>query len=120
MALQGDCGTEQAGDGCQRSVPEGPKELVSPSAWSEELVNCIWPDSKVRVYSSGDRVQLLLNGKEVDRSTYRGATQRKVEFEVAYAPGELKAVFVGAKGRRVHAPERPVSTGLKRRRLRRF
>ena len=49
-------------------------------------------DPKVRVYSSADQVRLLLNGKEIGVKPVSPETELRVEFEVPYASGELKAV----------------------------
>jgi beta-galactosidase len=81
----------------QRPVPEGRNELVSGWGWSDELRSWTWPGAhgkkiRVRVYSSGDRVQLLLNGSEIASMPISAETQLKAEFELQYAPGELKAV----------------------------
>lgn len=81
----------------QRPVPEGRNELISGWGWSDELQSWTWPGAdgkkvRVRVYSTGDRVQLMLNGREVDSKPVSAETQLKAEFELAYAPGELKAV----------------------------
>jgi beta-galactosidase len=46
----------------------------------------------VRVYSSGDQVRLLLNGREIGVKAISADTKRKAEFEVPYAAGELKAI----------------------------
>lgn len=81
----------------QRPLPQGRTEEVSRWGWSEELQSWTWPGSegktvKVRVYSKGDQVRLLLNNKEVGVKPVSEETQIKAEFEVPYAPGELKAV----------------------------
>jgi beta-galactosidase len=81
----------------QRPVPPGRNELISRWGWSDELSSWTWPGAdgrkvKVRVYSSGDRVQLLVNGKELESKPVSAETQLKAEFDVTYAPGELKAV----------------------------
>jgi len=46
----------------------------------------------VRVYTRGDQVKLLLNGKEVGAQTLSEKDALKAEFTVPYSPGELKAV----------------------------
>jgi beta-galactosidase len=65
--------------------------------WSDELRSWTWPDAEgrtvvVRVYAAGDQVRLFLNGKEVGAKPVSPDTELKAEFEVQYAPGELKAV----------------------------
>lgn len=81
----------------QRPVPEGRTELISPWGWSDELRSWTWPGHegkilKVRVYSSGDQVRLLLNGREVGVKPVSTETKFKAEFDLPYAPGELKAI----------------------------
>ena len=56
-----------------------------------------WPDrvgqvTPVHVYTSGDEAELFLNGKSLGRKT-RGAHEYRLRWDdVAYQPGELKAV----------------------------
>ena len=81
----------------QRPLPAGRTEVISPWGWSDELRSWTWPGNegktlKVRVYSSGDQVRLLLNGKEVGIKPVSPDTELRAEFEVPYAPGELKAI----------------------------
>jgi beta-galactosidase len=81
----------------QRPVPEGRTESISPWGWSDELRSWTWPGSegrilKVRVYSSGDQVRLLLNGNDIGTKPVSADTALKAEFDVPYAAGELKAV----------------------------
>ena len=87
----------------QRPLPEGRTEAISAWGWSDELRSWTWPGSegrtvKVRVYTAGDEVRLLLNGKEVGTKPVSAATELKAEFDVPYAPGELKAIaFAGGR-----------------------
>jgi beta-galactosidase len=81
----------------QRPVPEGRTETISAWGWSDELRSWTWPGNegktlKVRVYSTGDQVRLLLNGKEIGAKPVSAETELKAEFDVQYAAGELKAV----------------------------
>jgi beta-galactosidase len=81
----------------QRPLPVGRSETISRWGWSDELRSWTWPGYEgrtltVRVYSSGDQVRLLLNGKEIGVKPVSAATQLKAEFEVPYLPGELRAV----------------------------
>jgi beta-galactosidase len=85
----------------QRPVPEGRTELISGWGFSDEMRSWTWPGSegktlKVRVYSSGDQVRLLLNGKEIGVKPVSRETELKAEFDVPYAVGELKAVALAA------------------------
>jgi beta-galactosidase len=88
----------------QRPVPEGRTETISPWGWSDELRSWTWPGSegktvKVRVYSSGEQVRLLLNGKEIGVKPVSAETEWKAEFDVPYAAGELKAEAMSNGGK---------------------
>lgn len=81
----------------QRPVPDGRTEVVSWWGWSDELGSWTWPGRdgkilKVRVYTSADEVRLLLNGREIGVKPVPREAQLKVEFDVPYEAGELKAV----------------------------
>ncbi len=81
----------------QRPVPERRSEVISRWGWSDELRSWTWPGYegatlKVRVYSTGDQVRLLLNGKEIGVKPVSAETELAAVFEVPYAAGELKAV----------------------------
>jgi beta-galactosidase len=81
----------------QRPVPEGHKETISAWGWSDELRSWTWPGAegrplKVRVYTRGDSVRLLLNGKEVGAAPVNADSKLRAEFSIPYAPGELRAV----------------------------
>jgi beta-galactosidase len=80
----------------QRPVPDRWKEFVSLWGWSDELRSWTWPGMEgtpltVRVYTRGDKVTLLLNGKELGSRTLTEKDPLKAEFTVPYAPGELQA-----------------------------
>jgi beta-galactosidase len=81
----------------QRPVPDRWSESVSRWGWSDELRSWTWPGLegtplKVRVYTRGDKVTLLLNGKEVESKPLSETDALTTEFSVPYAPGELKAI----------------------------
>jgi len=81
----------------QRPMPTGYTEYISKWGWSDELRSWTWPGlednaMRVRVYTRGDQVKLLLNGKEVGAQTLSEKDALKAEFTVPYSPGELKAV----------------------------
>lgn len=81
----------------QRPVPARWTEHVSQWGWSDELRSWTWPGFermplKVRVYTRGDQVKLLLNGKEVGSKDLTAKDALVAEFTVGYSPGELKAV----------------------------
>ena len=80
-----------------RPLPEGMSEFVSPWGWPDEAANWTLPGLEgkpvtVRLYSSGDRVQLRLNGTMVAEKPIVAADAMKAEIELAYAPGTLEAV----------------------------
>lgn len=83
----------------QRPLPPGRTEVVAPWGWSDELRSWTWPGYEgraltVRVYSTGDAVRLLLNGKEVGMKAVSRETELRAEFEVPYASGDLTAIAV--------------------------
>ncbi|HEV2326937.1 MAG TPA: glycoside hydrolase family 2 TIM barrel-domain containing protein [Terracidiphilus sp.] len=81
----------------QRPIPKDWAERISRWGWSDELRSWTWPGQEgspmtVRVYTRGDSVRLLLNGKEVGSNQLSASDALRTEFTVLYAPGELKAV----------------------------
>jgi beta-galactosidase len=81
----------------QRPVPDRYTEHISKWGWSDELRSWTWPGfeaepMKVRVYTRGDKVTLLLNGHEVGSKALTEKEALMVEFTVPYSAGELKAV----------------------------
>jgi beta-galactosidase len=81
----------------QRPVPKGWTEHGGDWSWSDELHSWTWPGFEgapltIRIYTRGDQVKLLLNGKEVGSKTLTGTDALRAEFTVPYSPGELKAV----------------------------
>jgi beta-galactosidase len=81
----------------QRPVPAGRIEELSKWGWSDELRSWTWPGAEgkaltVRVYTVGDTVHLMLNGKQIGARQVSLETRLKAEFEIPYIPGELKAV----------------------------
>jgi beta-galactosidase len=81
----------------QRPVPEHWKEHIGLWGWSDELRSWTWPGMEgkaltVRVYTRGNSVTLLLNGKELETKTLTEKDFLKAEFTVPYTPGELQAV----------------------------
>ena len=92
----------------QAPVPEGQHEYVSNWGWSDERQSWSWPGTEgkplaVRVYSPGDRVEVLLNGSKVGEVRLTSADKMRGEVKVPYAPGVLEAVaYAGGReiGRR--------------------
>lgn len=81
----------------QRPLPERYTEHISKWGWSDELRSWTWPGFEgraltVRVYTRGDRVRLLLNGKDVGAKDLSEKDALTAEFAVPYGPGELKAI----------------------------
>ncbi len=81
----------------RRVPPDGRKEEITAWGWFDELRSWTWPGEEglpvtVRIYSTGDQVRLLLNGKEVGSAAVSTKTKLTAEFSVPYAPGELKAI----------------------------
>ncbi len=85
----------------RRPVAPGKKEVVNGWGWTDELLSWNWPGlegqpMRVHVYSRSPQVRLYLDGQligeeAVDPENYTAT------FEVAYKPGELKAVNVNRK-----------------------
>jgi beta-galactosidase len=81
----------------QKPIPAGQTEVLSRWGWSDELRSWTWPGAegktlKVRVYTVGDEVRLLLNGKQIGTSPVSAATKLRAEFDIPFVPGELKAI----------------------------
>lgn len=87
----------------QRPLPLRMAEEISLWGWSDELRSWTWPDAdgrplKVRVYTTGDQVRLTLNGKEIGTRDVSRKTKLTAEFDVPFAPGELRAVALDNGG----------------------
>ena len=81
----------------ERPPPPGINQYAALWGYYDELESWTWdvlPDQplKVHVYTSGDSVQLLLNGTTVGTNTLTEADGRVTTFSVLYSPGELTAV----------------------------
>jgi len=79
-----------------RPVPEGKKSELSYWGWYDEVPSWNWEGMeglpiKVRVYSAYPEVELELNGVEAGSKTLDSLDRYVAEFELTYAPGELKA-----------------------------
>jgi beta-galactosidase len=80
-----------------RPAPAGHRELRSLWGWWDELPSWNWAghdgdDLTVHVYTSGDGVELRLNGDVVGAADLDGAPTGPVAFSVAFEPGELTVV----------------------------
>jgi beta-galactosidase len=81
----------------QRPVPDGKVEYISNWGWSDELQSWSWVGSEgrelaVRLYTPGDRVELLLNGAKVGEKALVAADKMRAEIKLPYAPGILEAL----------------------------
>ncbi len=81
----------------QRPLPAGRTEELANWGWLDELRSWTWTGyegkpMKVRVYSSGDQVKLILNGKEIGSRTMPESARLIAQFDLPYAAGELRAV----------------------------
>src|SRR6266849_6030024 len=69
----------------RRALPEGRKEEITAWGWFDELRSWTWLGEEglpvtVRVYSTGDQVRLVLNGKEVGTAAVSAKTKLTAEF----------------------------------------
>jgi beta-galactosidase len=69
----------------------------TPWAWSDTVGSWSWAGAEgkpvtVEVYSDADEVELLLDGRSLGIAPVGEKNRFRVEFEVAYTPGELVAV----------------------------
>ena len=81
----------------RRPLPAGEVENIPLWGWSDELPSWTWPDAvgqplAVRIYTSGDRVELRLNGAAVGAKALAPGDKMKAEFQIPYRPGTLEAV----------------------------
>jgi beta-galactosidase len=80
----------------QRPLPRKRTEELANWGWRDELHSWSWKGYegfplKVRVFTAGDRVKLLLNGKEIGEKPVPESAKLIAEFDVPYAEGELRA-----------------------------
>jgi len=78
-------------------IPSGLSEVVSAWGWPNEIQSWNWKGSEgkplqVSIYSTCDRVRLVLNGKVIGEKPVSAKTKLTAKFEVPYAPGELTAI----------------------------
>ena len=81
----------------QRPLPAGRTEELANWGWRDELHSWTWTGYEgkalqVRVYTAGDQVKLILNGKEIGSKLVPESAKLIAQFDVPYAPGELRAV----------------------------
>jgi len=75
----------------------GKEADVSPWGWPDVAHSWSWPGAQgkpiqLEIYSGGDEIELLLNGKSLGRKPAGKAAKYLAKFETAYEPGELIAV----------------------------
>lgn len=86
------------------AVADGePGYRVSGWGWPDERASWTWPGTEgktrtVRVYANTPRVRLLLNGRDLGEKETTRATRYTATYSVAYEPGTLTAVGLGADG----------------------
>ncbi len=81
----------------QRPLPEGKREFVANWGWHDELPIWNWAGNEgkpmtVRLYTLGDRVELLLNGVKVSEQALTPADKMRAEIAVPYMAGVLEGV----------------------------
>ena len=81
----------------QRPLPRGRTEELANWGWLDELHSWTWTGyegfpMRVRAYTSGDQVKLMLNGKLIDTKQVQEQDKLIAQFDVPYESGELLAV----------------------------
>jgi beta-galactosidase len=81
----------------QRPIAEGKVEFISQWSWSDELPSWSWAGAEskplaVRLYTSGDRIELRLNGAPVGEKVLAPADKMRAEIKLPYRPGVLEAI----------------------------
>jgi hypothetical protein len=95
------------------------REVVStPWAWSDTVESWSWTGHEgqpvaVEVYSSGDEVELFLDGESLGRQPAGVAHRYRTRFTVVYRPGTLTAVSYTA-GAETGRAELRSATGMQR------
>ncbi|MDR1641102.1 MAG: DUF4982 domain-containing protein [Clostridiales bacterium] len=81
----------------QRPVHYHNAPIASPWSWSDSVCSWSWQGYegkpvKIEVYSDAEEVELLLNGKSLDRQATGEKNRYRAIFEATYQPGELIAI----------------------------
>lgn len=81
----------------RRPVEDGTINVPRQWGWADEHASWTWPGAEgrtlaVRAYTSGDRVDLFLNGHKVGSRAVGAGDMQRVDFAVPYEPGTLEAV----------------------------
>ncbi|MFC4595289.1 MULTISPECIES: glycoside hydrolase family 2 TIM barrel-domain containing protein [Sphingobium] len=80
----------------QRPLQADAREKITPWGWRDELQSWTWPGAEgrpvnVSIYTRGDRVELLLNGRRVAEKALTENDGSVAQFDVPFAPGRLVA-----------------------------
>jgi beta-galactosidase len=78
-------------------APDGHRWVLSKWGWRNELPSWNWKGHEdkpldIYVYSPADKINLLLNGRQVSSQTATDTSKYVFHFEVPYEKGELTAV----------------------------
>jgi beta-galactosidase len=70
---------------------------IGPWGWPDELPSWNWPGAEhkpltVRIYTAGNEVELILNGRTLEKRPVSANNMKSIAIEVPYAPGTLEAV----------------------------
>ncbi len=81
----------------RRPVPAGQIEIPKLWGWFDELPSWTWPGAEgrplgVSIYTSGDRIDLTLDGRKLESREVTTADRKHVVIAVPYASGALEAV----------------------------
>ena len=81
----------------ERPAPAGKEQRRFMWSFYDELQSWTWDIApgtpmKVRVYTGGDEVRLILNGRLVGTTTMSPADERIATFSIPYEPGSISAV----------------------------
>ena len=90
-------GSEETFLAVQDPARFGLYERMSPWTWPEVWQSWTWPGYegrpiRVEVYSPGDEVELVLNGRSIGRAPAGKAEKYRAVFHITYEPGVLEAV----------------------------
>lgn len=80
-----------------RPIPDDKQEFVAMWGWPDELQSWTWPGAEgkplsVRITTSAQRVELLLNGQKIGEKLLTAADRQTARFDIAYQPGTLETV----------------------------
>lgn len=87
--------------GVRAPVPEGRRAVASLWGWVDLQESWSWAGCEgktlaVEVYFDCDEIELFLNGRSVGRAPAGLEAKHRALFDVAFEPGELKAVAIRA------------------------